>query len=154
MGTQILLWSHLPGFPPSLKHKADVNGLRQEDAASEDLLVMPLLVSPPGSLSSHQEKGTKVVQEVARGQPGDLMLPGFGSQQGRKSPLAPGDSSTPEGHGDTDATGSPLLPLCSHGSADTLEQGQPHPPEEGWGTFWQPLKEQALAAPSHKHRWE
>ena len=59
MGTQILLRPHLPGFSPSLKREADVNGLHQEDAASEDLLVMPLIGSSPGSFSSHQDKGTK-----------------------------------------------------------------------------------------------
>jgi len=121
-------------------------------------------------------KGQRVAKEVTHGQPGDLMLLGFGSQQARKSPSAPRDSRTPEEHGDSDATGSPSPPLCSHRSADTLEQGQPHPPPQGVreragsvlgrrgrglrlttrcrSDSSQLLKEQALAAPSHKHRWE
>lgn len=61
-------------------------------------------------------KGRTAVKEVAHGQLGDLMLPGLGSQQTTKSPLGPGDSSTPEGRGDRDATSSLLLPLRSHHS--------------------------------------
>lgn len=56
VGTQILLRSHLPGFPPSVKHEADVNGLHQEDAASKDLLVMSLTGSSPGPFASDQDK--------------------------------------------------------------------------------------------------
>lgn len=56
VGTHILLRSHLPGFPPSVKHEADVNELHQEDAASKDLLVMSLTGSSPGPFASDQDK--------------------------------------------------------------------------------------------------
>lgn len=45
--------SLLPGLPASLTRKKDMNGLHQEDAASKDLLVTPLMGSSPGSFSSH-----------------------------------------------------------------------------------------------------
>lgn len=99
------------------------------------------------------------------------MLLGFGSQQTRKSPLAPGDSSTPEGHGDTDEQAPPRF-LCVPITALTpLSRASHIPlPEEGLEPILgrpsvglrltapcdssQLLKEQALTAPSHKHRWE
>ena len=90
LGTQIFLRSHLPGFPPSLKHEADVNGLHQEDAISEDLLVTPLMGSSPGSSSSScQAKGTKSGQ---RGDPWATWgfdAPWFWVPAGQEKPFSP-----------------------------------------------------------------
>lgn len=87
MGTQILLRSHLPGFPPSVKHEAHVNGLHQEDAASKDLLVTSLTGSSPGPFTSDQDQGTNSGQRGGL-RAEDLMLLRFRSQKTRKSPLA------------------------------------------------------------------
>lgn len=117
-----------------------------------------------------ETKGQTPVKEGARGQLEDLTLLGFGSQQARKSPLAPRDSSTPEGHGDTDATGFPCVPIAvltplSRASHIPLPEGGARSvlgrpgtglrltaPCDSGGS--QLLREPALAAPSHKHRWE
>lgn len=62
LGTQILPQTHLPVFPLTLKRKADVNRLHQEDAASKDPLAMPFMGSSPGPFSFHRDKGTNTGQ--------------------------------------------------------------------------------------------
>lgn len=63
MGTEILLQSHWAKFPLSLRREADVTGLPQKDAASEDLLVISFMGLSPGSFS-HQYRGTNSGQKA------------------------------------------------------------------------------------------